>query len=336
MAITDLTGTKWQFNETVISDIGTDLFRILGKIYNNYYEINLDYGRDSIRGGSTGSGEFIVIAREAWNWVYPAFRINNYGNNRNWSYRQTMQSAYEYTPAPILEIYGGADATNTSCISWIQSNATQILPGYSITYHANGGTPEPTNLTEQTNLPSPLPTISKPNFSFDGWYTDSTFTTPAVAGAEISADTDLYAKFTRTHITLDLSTIGLPEGTHSIQMKLSGGNKRDSALSNAVSYTVEPEPTGEIWVINEDIYNVGNNTFTINFVSNNISFSSLTTAFIGGGQNVYIKYNEIEVCRINPITEVGTWVNENYRTITLEQAASGALLTWLQANAVKQ
>lgn len=44
----------------------------------------------------------------------------------------------------------------------------------------------------------------------------------------------------QTDITLDLSTIGLSEGTHSIQMKLSDGGvtKRDSALSNAVEYTV--------------------------------------------------------------------------------------------------
>lgn len=38
--------------------------------------------------------------------------------------------------------------------------------------------------------------------------------------------------------TFDLTKIGLSIGTHSIQMKLSGGDKRDSALSNAVTYTV--------------------------------------------------------------------------------------------------
>lgn len=31
-----------------------------------------------------------------------------------------------------------------------------------------------------------------------------------------------------------------------------------------------------------------------------------------------------------------TWTNSAYRTITLEQPATGDLLTWLQSNAVKQ
>lgn len=43
---------------------------------------------------------------------------------------------------------------------------------------------------------------------------------------------------TQTNITLDLSTIGLPAGTHSIQIKLSDDSvtKVDSELSNAVTY----------------------------------------------------------------------------------------------------
>lgn len=138
----------------------------------------------------------------------------------------------------------GVDATLQlrSGITMCTEDYEPVIPlvtGYSITYHADGGTPEPENLTGKTTLPSPLPTVSKPNFTFEGWYLDSTFQTPAVDGAEISADTDLYAKFTRSHITLDLSTIGLSEGTHSIQMKLSDDEvtKADSALSNAVSYT---------------------------------------------------------------------------------------------------
>ena len=32
----------------------------------------------------------------------------------------------------------------------------------------------------------------------------------------------------------------------------------------------------------------------------------------------------------------GSWTNSAYRTITLEQPATGDLLTWLQRNAVKQ
>lgn len=202
--------------------------------------------------------------------------------------------------------------------------------GYSITYHADGGTPEPENLTGQTTLPSPLPTVSKANFSFDGWYTDSTFQTPAVAGAAISADTDLYAKFTRSHITLDLSIIGLSEGIHSIQVKLSDDDltKWDSELSNTVQYTVEPEPQGETWVINEtpieDTMLYINQS--IDFVSNNTQYSTIEIVTIQGCD---IRYNSTSVYHFS-------WSNQAYRTVTFETAPTGNLLTWLQANATKQ
>ena len=50
-----------------------------------------------------------------------------------------------------------------------------------------------------------------------------------------------------TNITLDLSTIGLPAGSHLIQIKLSddGVTKADSELSNGVTY-VEPEPLPQL------------------------------------------------------------------------------------------
>ena len=48
---------------------------------------------------------------------------------------------------------------------WIE---TQI-GGYSITFVANGGTPEPDNLTFQVAIPDPLPSISKAGFTFAGW-----------------------------------------------------------------------------------------------------------------------------------------------------------------------
>ena len=67
---------------------------------------------------------------------------------------------------------------------------------YDITYHCNGATDEcPSNATEQTALPNPLPIPSKTDYSFGGWYTDEDLTVPAVAGAPLSADADLYAKW---------------------------------------------------------------------------------------------------------------------------------------------
>ena len=65
---------------------------------------------------------------------------------------------------------------------------------FNITFEENGGT-SVTDLTEQTALPNPLPTTTKAGYTFVAWYTDSALTTRAVAGATISANTTLYAKW---------------------------------------------------------------------------------------------------------------------------------------------
>ena len=93
-------------------------------------------------------------------------------------------------------------------------------------------------------------------------------------------------------------------------------------------------PQGETWVINGSPTGSGSNTYSINFTSNNESF----TAFIISkeGTSPYapreIYYNTTKVYN----SMDGFFPNEAYRTVTFETAPTGDLLTWLQANAVKQ
>lgn len=84
----------------------------------------------------------------------------------------------------------------------------------SITFVENGGEPEITDLTEQTNLPNPLPTITKAGYNFGGWYTDENFQTLAVAGAEITENTTLYAQWLEPYtVAVALAKIAtLPDG----------------------------------------------------------------------------------------------------------------------------
>ena len=75
--------------------------------------------------------------------------------------------------------------------------------GYSITYHCNDATSDcPSNASGQSALPNPLPTPSKTGFTFGGWYTDAALTTAASAGASLSGNVDLYAKWT-CNVTLN-------------------------------------------------------------------------------------------------------------------------------------
>lgn len=100
---------------------------------------------------------------------------------------------------------------------------------------------------------------------------------------------------------------------------------------------------GETWVINNSYSSLANFTASsLNFISNGENFTSITIQIAPVGSS-YIKYDDIEV---NDImvghVEEGTfiagssWIDQAYRTITLSTPATGELLTWLQANAVKQ
>lgn len=67
--------------------------------------------------------------------------------------------------------------------------------GYKITYNTNGGS-EVTEAVHQKKLPDVLPTTSKAEYEFSGWYTDEALTKAAVPGKVLTGDTILYAKWT--------------------------------------------------------------------------------------------------------------------------------------------
>jgi len=83
----------------------------------------------------------------------------------------------------------------------------------SVTYNCNGATSGcPENLTEQTNLPETLPTPQKTGFSFGGWFTDENCTQAATAGAALTENVNLYAKWTALY-TINVSSNNAEYGT---------------------------------------------------------------------------------------------------------------------------
>lgn len=95
-----------------------------------------------------------------------------------------------------------------------------LPPSYSITFEENGGSTV-TDLTEQTALPSPLPTPTKSGYTFLGWYYDSSFTQKATAGDELTADVTLYAKWELTTYTITYNTNGgssVPQTSNATQL----------------------------------------------------------------------------------------------------------------------
>ncbi len=114
--------------------------------------------------------------------------------------------------------------TDLSTTSWERTLSSQArfsaitvtytagASGYSITYHCNGATSGcPSNASGQTKLPATLPTPSRTGCIFAGWYTNEVLITAATAGATLSANADLYAKWT-CNVTLNRN--GVADNTH--------------------------------------------------------------------------------------------------------------------------
>ena len=75
---------------------------------------------------------------------------------------------------------------------------------FSITYHCNEATSGcPEDVSDVTSLPDPLPSdIAKTGHTFGGWFTDESCTMAAVAGATLTANAHLYAKWTAEQYTI--------------------------------------------------------------------------------------------------------------------------------------
>lgn len=165
MAVTDLTGTKWKLNNT-ISRIGSTAkyFELSLQITSDSYSISLPYTVNSYTytklylggtnststpvfkvgvygGGSSGDGYFITYYNAG-----DSYYSSGWGtfSNSGWRY-----STYNYSPSvalnddtpiisdPIITITGGTDTTNETLISWLEANATQILPTSFKHYYKN-------------------------------------------------------------------------------------------------------------------------------------------------------------------------------------------------------
>lgn len=108
---------------------------------------------------------------------------------------------------------------------------------------------------------------------------------------------------------------------------LIGGTGWDITFPSA-----EPD-VSKTWYFNNTIDVSIGRTFAINFLSGGLSCQQLQVGDFAGylvyysGGNAYLAYS----------SKANSWYNgTNYRTITFEEAPSGDLLTWLQANATPQ
>lgn len=179
MAITDLTGYTWVGNNSIsitTQDIATYNINGEGHFLNN-------------QGPFDGSFTSIQLLRSTDPNAAVLYCDNDIVYFSWWS-----------GPEPFtISFTGGTDATNSTLIAWLEANGTLTLTppepaGYEVTFVTNGGT-SITNLENVEELPTPLPTTTKTNNIFVGWFYDSGFEVQAFSGDTISSNITLYAKW---------------------------------------------------------------------------------------------------------------------------------------------
>lgn len=107
---------------------------------------------------------------------------------------------------------------------------------YSITFNVKGHGTTPSKVENVTSIPTELPTLTEAGWTFLGWYTDETLNNKVVAGATISANTTLYAKWEAAQ-------------KYSITYEVKGHGTAPSAVSNVDKLPTElPTLTEEGWV----------------------------------------------------------------------------------------
>jgi len=148
-------------------------------------------------------------------------------------------------------------------------------PVYNVTWDADDGTPVPTVTTvvEGGSIASPA-TMTKTGYNFAGWYTNSSFTTPATFPVtNVTSDKEFYAKWTPTNYTI---TYTLGGGT----VTPSGANPTTYNVETSTFTLVNPTRAGyafEGWTgsngavkqmeVTIDQGSYGNKTYTANWTA---------------------------------------------------------------------
>lgn len=103
----------------------------------------------------------------------------------------------------------------------------------------------------------------------------------------------------------------------------------NTIYGNALILPSKGNAAKETWVLNNIVLIAPTQHFTAKFVSNGQIFQTISR--VGGN----FCYNTIAVGGGN-IPQITKWFNQAYRKITFDAPPTGDLLTWLQANGVKQ
>lgn len=142
---------------------------------------------------------------------------------------------------------GGNQITSSTVISEDDTYYAHWHEDVTVTLHANGGTGVPNTITVPYNTAiGTIPTPTKADNTFAGWYSDPTFDTPVSSSTVITSNSDFYAKWIE-NITITFNAKG---GTVSPTTKT-------FTSGSAIGELPTPEKTGYTfagWYLDDETY----------------------------------------------------------------------------------
>lgn len=178
----------------------------------------------------------------AWDKVDGASNYQLIRTNKSTSSPITTQVDQKDNPSVYCTLSAGTSWSWTvqAIGDGLTYNSSEVATGedftlhYTITYNVDGGLPVEDSCG--TTLPAELPTPTRTHYNFAGWYMDEGFNTPAEAGAAITQNTTLYAKWEEIKFTITWSINGNTTNSQELQ---EGTTITPPAVDDAATYACE-------------------------------------------------------------------------------------------------
>jgi len=271
MSVSNLINTIWVFNSNPNFNIAEgghiDILLNFSSNGNTYTHLIVDDDNRDLTDAYDGIG--YSNETPAGGNIPPVYRgtATNPSLNNTW-----VSQAYR-----IIKITGGTDVTNSSLISWLEANATQVNVTdltdtkwvinespivdedvlYSINFISNNSS---WNSFEFSTGNDPIIKYdfqtSVYNGDIDTWLNEAYRLISITGGSDVS-NPDLLVWLNNNATlqpnvkTFDLSTLQLSAGTHEVKVKARATGYRDSNFSNSVSYVVSSSHTVTLTISNE-------------------------------------------------------------------------------------
>lgn len=318
MALTDLTGTTWKFNDTLdftgitLETEFTVDFKISGafqiETYNGFWY------------HSGGGDNYLVYSVNEGN---PSFVYN--------------ETTGQWSGSKIIKIFGGTDATNSTFITWLQNNAEQLEfvtdltnTEWIINSTVSGTVVDSTtyqgsfniNFTSNSNLFTELDhTWNTSTFQFSISYKNSSATTTVYSSTNSGWTAEAY------------QTIRIFDG-------------EDVTNSNLILWLQSQGTQAKYWKFKNTGISITDNTYYY------VNFTLATGGYYGdsypmpgfyqgsysGGMLGYLFYDNSTLTVQSVYYTTNGWVYQTSRTVKIldgKDAISTDFLTWLNDNAIE-